>query len=267
MKALLQLLKEQYENKHLIWRLAAFEQKSKFRLHYLGAFWQLFSPLMQVVVFFVIFGLGIRQGQDVGDTPFFVYLMCGLIPWFFISPTVLQGSNSIHKKINMVSKMKFPVSVLPTITIAGNSVSFFVMLGILCIVLAIYSVFSGVYLLQLPYYFLCLYAFLYVFTIFSATLATVVRDYYQFLEAGMRMMFFLSPIIWAPDSMPERLLPILQLNPFYYILNGFRDSFIGGTWFFENITYMIYFWTVILLIGFLGATVFKKFKNSFVDYL
>src|SRR6476620_10322529 len=129
MKALLQLLKEQYENKHLIWRLAAFEQKSKFRLHYLGAFWQLFSPLMQVVVFFVIFGLGIRQGQDVGDTPFFVYLMCGLIPWFFISPTVLQGSNSIHKKINMVSKMKFPVSVLPTITIAGNSVSFFVMLA------------------------------------------------------------------------------------------------------------------------------------------
>ncbi len=128
--------------------------------------------------------------------------------------------------------MKFPVSVLPTITIAGNSISFFIMLGILCIVLAIYSVFSGVYLLQLPYYFLCLYAFLYVFTIFSATLATVVRDYYQFLEAGMRMMFFLSPIIWAPDSMDDRLLSVLQLNPFYYILNGFRDSFIGGTWFF-----------------------------------
>ncbi len=62
MKAVLQLLKEQYENKHLIFRLAAFEQRSKFQLHYLGALWQLFSPLMQVVVFFVIFGLGIRQG-------------------------------------------------------------------------------------------------------------------------------------------------------------------------------------------------------------
>lgn len=78
---------------------------------------------------------------------------------------------------------------------------------------------------------LCVYHF------FSATLATVVRDYYQFLEAGMRMMFFLSPIIWAPDSMDDRLLSVLQLNPFYYILNGFRDSFIGGTWFFLKISH------------------------------
>ncbi len=202
-----------------------------------------------------------------GDTPFFVWLLCGLIPWFFISPSILQGSNSIHQKIKMVSKMKFPVSVLPSIVIVGNSISFFVMLGVLCIVLAIYSIFSGVYLLQLPYYMLCLYAFLYVFSIFSATIATVVRDYYQLLQAGMRMLFFLSPIIWVPSAMPEYLQPILQLNPVYYILNGFRDSFIGGTWFFDNIPYMIYFWSGILLLAFVGAYVFNKFKNSFVDYL
>ncbi|WP_078394046.1 ABC transporter permease [Shouchella patagoniensis] len=267
MKAVLQLLREQYENKHLIFRLAAFEQRSKFQLHYLGALWQLFSPLMQVIVFFVIFGLGIRSGAPVGDTPFFVWLLCGLIPWFFISPTVLQGSNSIHQKIKMVSKMKFPVSVLPSIVIVGNSISFFVMLGVLCIVLAIYSIFSGVYLLQLPYYMLCMYAFLYVFALFSATIATVVRDYYQLLQAGMRMLFFLSPIIWVPSSMPEYLQPILQLNPLYYILNGFRDSFIGGAWFYEDIPYMIYFWAGILLLSFIGAYVFNKFKNSFVDYL
>ncbi|ALA53740.1 ABC transporter permease [Shouchella clausii] len=267
MKAVFQLLKEQYDNKHLIFRLAAFEQRSKFQLHYLGALWQLFSPLMQVVVFFVIFGLGIRQGKDVGDTPFFVWLLCGLIPWFFISPTVLQASNSIHKKINMVSKMKFPVSVLPSIVIVGNSISFFVMLGVLGIVLVIYSVFSGAYLLQLPYYLLCLYAFLYVFTLFSATIATVIRDYYNFLQAGMRMLFFLSPIVWVPASMPEKLLAILQMNPFYYIMTGFRDTFIGGRWFYEDLTYMAFFWSGILLIGFIGSHVFYKFKNSFVDYL
>lgn len=55
MKAVLHLLKEQYDNKHLILRLAAFEQRSKFLLHYLGALWQVFSPLMQVVVFFLLF--------------------------------------------------------------------------------------------------------------------------------------------------------------------------------------------------------------------
>lgn len=117
----------------------------------------------------------------------------------------------------------------------------------------------------LPALFICF--FLYVFTILSATLATVVRDYFQLLEAAMRMVFFLSPIIWVPSSMPASLLPILQLNPFYYIINGFRDSFIGGAWFFEDLTYMLYFWSGILILGFVGAHVFNKFKNSFVDYL
>ncbi|SDB87155.1 ABC transporter permease [Shouchella lonarensis] len=270
MRAILQLLKEQYTYRHLIFRLAVFEQRSKFQMHYLGGLWQFFNPVMQASVFFIIFGLGIRGGQPIDGTPYFIWFLCGFIPWFFLRPTILQGANSIHRKIWMVSKMKFPVSVLPSIVIVGNSLSFVVMLAILAIFLGIYSIFSGWYLLQLPYYLLCLYAFLYVFSLLSATLSTVVRDYYQLLEAGMRMLFFLTPIIWVPTTMAEKaewLLPFLHLNPFFYLLEGFRDTFIGRAWFFSDLSYMAFFWTGILVLAFIGTHVHLKFKNSFVDYL
>ncbi|MEK4566288.1 ABC transporter permease [Alkalihalobacillus sp. FSL R5-0424] len=267
MKNMLNVFKEQISNYQLILRLAGYEQRSKYQLHYLGMLWQLFSPLMQVFVFWAIFGLGIRQGEDVGETPFFVWLVIGLIPWFFISPTITKGSNSIYQNIRMVSKMKFPISVLPSIVIAANSISFFIMIGLLAIILFVNKINPGIYILQIPYYLICLFIFLYVFTLFSSTIATIVRDYYQLLQAGMRILFFLSPIVWVPYNMPNWMVSILQLNPLYYILEGFRDSLLGRGWFFENIIYLSYFWAGILILAFLGSYMHYKFKDSFVDYL
>ncbi|MEN0644772.1 ABC transporter permease [Alkalicoccobacillus gibsonii] len=264
---MLRILKEQYSNRRLILRLALHEQRSKYQLHYLGMLWQVFNPLMQVMVFWVIFGLGIRGGKDVGDIPFFVWLVIGLIPWFYINPTVLQGANSVHQKIRMVSKMKFPISVLPSIVIVGNGMSYLLMLGILGIILIVNQINPGLYILQLPYNFMTLFIFLYVFTLFSSTIATVIRDYYQLLQAGMRMVFFLTPILWVPNTMPDWLSPFLQLNPFYYIIEGFRDTFLGRAWFFENLAYMSYFWSGVLVLAFIGSYIHYKFKDSFVDYL
>lgn len=90
-----QVLKEQLDNRHLIFRLAAYELKSKYQMHYLGMLWQFLNPVLQISVFWFVFGIGIREGAPVGDTPFFVWLVLGLVPWFYISATVTQASNSV----------------------------------------------------------------------------------------------------------------------------------------------------------------------------
>jgi teichoic acid transport system permease protein len=56
-------------------------------------------------------------------------------------------------------------------------------------------------------------------------------------------------------------------NPIYYFIKGYRDTFLGGEWFFENMTYTGYFWFVMLILVFLGAFVFNKLKNEFSDIL
>ena len=101
-----QVIKEQFSNRHLILRLASYDIKSSYQMHYLGLLWQFINPISQVLVYWLVFGIGIRGGNPVGETPFFIWLVIGLIPWFFIAPTIIQGSNSVYAKVNMVSKMK-----------------------------------------------------------------------------------------------------------------------------------------------------------------
>lgn len=261
------ILKDQVTHFPLIVRLAIYEIKGKYQMHYLGILWQFLNPFIQVCVYWFVFGIGLRSGKPVGDTPFLIYLLLGLIPWFFISPTIVQGSNSIYSKINLVSKMKFPVNVLPTIIIVGNTFNFLIMLMILIVICYLYGVEFSVYLLQLPYYILCMYAFIYSVTILTSTISTLIRDFQLLIQSTMRLFFFMTPIFWSMDNFSEKYKTLIELNPFTYIVNGFRDSFLTGDWFYEDWSYMFYFWSLTFLLLFVGSIIHNNFKNKFVDYL
>ncbi|WML58603.1 ABC transporter permease [Neobacillus sp. PS2-9] len=267
MKAVLEVLKEQIVNFNLIYRLASYNTISKYQSHYLGAAWQFISPLLQISIYWFVFGLGIRGGHPVGDVPFFIWLLVGLIPWFFISSTVIQGSNSIYTKVSLVSKMKFPVSVLPSITIVGNSFNFIFMLLFLGIILVLYGVNPGIYILQLPYYLFCLYVLIFSVTLLFSTISTIIRDFQMVLQSLMRMMLYFLPILWDTSKLPKFAQDLLSLNPFYYIIVGFRSIFFTQTWFFEDWVYMSYFWVTTLLVLFIGALIHIKFRKQFVDYI
>lgn len=267
MSSILTLMKEQLVHLQLIFRIGLYETKSQYQMHYLGRIWQFLNPLILIGVYWVVFGLGIRGGSPVGETPFFLWLLAGLIPWLYISPTVAQASNSIHSKIAMVSKMNFPVSVLPTIKIFSNSISFFILLLTTICISILYENFSGFYFVQLPYYLFSMYILIYAITILTSSLSTIVRDVQNIVQAIMRIMFFLLPIVWNVESLPESLVTFLKLNPFYYLIEGFRHSLIGGEWFFDDITYTIYFWLLTMMILLIGSNVHLKFRSKFVDYL
>lgn len=269
-KPIRDVIKEQIEYRDLIFRMARFETKGMYQIHYLGTLWQFLSPAIQVAIYYIVFGIGLRGGGTIDDdVPFLVWLLCGLIPWFFISPTIVQGSNSVYQKVNMVSKMKFPVSLLPTIRIVGNSFQFMVLLGILFIIILFHGIYPSVYILQLPYYLIALYLFLFSFTLLSSTISTLVRDYQSLLQSMIRMLLYLSPILWNPEGelVPDWLADILKLNPFYYIIQGIRNSFLGGSWFFEDIIYTLYFWSFTFVLLYFGAKIHYRFRKDFVDYL
>jgi teichoic acid transport system permease protein len=267
MKLVFNILKEQVQHFPLIIRLSSYDIKSKYQMHYLGILWQLINPAFQVLIYWFVFGLGLRAGKPVGEIPYFIWILIGLIPWFFISPTLVQGSNSIYSRVNLVSKMKFPVSVLPTITLVGNSVTFFIMLLILGAILFLNHINPGIYLLQLPYYLFSLFALLFSIVLLCSTISAIIRDFQLVLQSVVRMLFFLTPILWDISHFSSTIQSILKLNPFLYIINGFRDTFLSQGWFYEDLVYMFYFWATTALILFIGALLHENFKNKFVDYL
>ncbi|MEH7274096.1 ABC transporter permease [Neobacillus vireti] len=260
-------MKEQFLHINLIIRLSLYELKGKYQMHYLGVLWQILNPFMLIGIYWFVFGLGIRGGAPVGETPFFLWLLSGIVPWIFINQAINQGSNSVHSKVNLVSKMKFPVSVLPTIKILGVSFSFFAMLLVTIIVLLLNGVFSGYYLLQLPYYLLCLYFLVFGLTLLLSTMTTIIRDIQNIVQSIMRIMIYMLPIVWNVDRLPDIFVDILKLNPFFYIIVGFRDTLIGGAWFFDDPAYSLYFWFISIFILLIGCSVHVKFRHKFVDYI
>ncbi len=270
MRFVLQILKEQLLHLNLILRICNYDLKSRYQMHYLGLIWEFITPAMKIIIYWVVFGLGIRGGEPINGTPYIVWLLVGLIPWLFISPSVIQGVNSVYVKINLVSKMKFPVSVLPTISVLSHAFNFLIMLVCLGIVLIILQINPGIHLLQLPYYLLCLFVFLISFTLLGSTISIIIRDFQTMLQSGMRLMFFLTPVFWDPSILAKSypaILTFLKLNPLYYLIEGFRATFLGEIWFFNDLVYTLYFWSITLFILFVGSFLHMRFRNKFIDYL
>ncbi|PAY14634.1 teichoic acids export ABC transporter permease subunit TagG [Bacillus sp. 7705b] len=275
MNALLRILKEQITSFPLILRLAAYETKSKYQMNYLGVLWQFLNPLIQMMAYWFVFGLGIRKSGPVetgaGEVPFIIWMLAGLIPWFFISPTILDGSNSVFKRIKMVAKMNFPISSLPSVAIVSNLFSYAIMMLIYIIVLLVNGVYPSLHWLQYFYYFFCMMAFMFSFSLFNSTISVLIRDYQFLLQAVTRLLFYMLPVVWditarLGQTHPE-LVKILKLNPLFYIIKGFRDSILDGQWFFQDLKYTIYFWLFTLLVLTVGSILHMKFRDRFVDFL
>ncbi|MHC5268039.1 ABC transporter permease [Enterococcus sp. LJL98] len=269
MKEIVMIFKEQFQSIGMIFRMSRYEDKATYQSHYLGLAWQILNPAIQVGIYYLVFGLGMNQGKEIEGVPYIVWMLIGITAWFYISSSILGASNSIHRQVGMVAKMKFPVSVLPTINIVSNLSSYFPMVGIVVFTLLALGGSPSIYWLQYFYYFFCMFLFLFAFGVLNATITVLIRDYHIFLQSVLRLLFYVSGPIWDIQnrSLPVWMVKILKLNPIYYIIEGFRDAFLGRAWFWEKTTYGLIFWGMVLILMILGTHLHMKFRAKFVDYI
>lgn len=266
------VLKEQFQNFGIIRRISKYEEKATYQSHYLGLVWQFLNPAIQIGIYYLVFGLGVNGGRSVDGVPFIIWMLIGIIAWFFINGSVLGASNSIYRQVGMVSKMKFPVSVLPSVNISSNLVSYRWMMVLLVGAMFLGGVTPTLYWLQYVYYFICMIAFLFAFGILNSTITVLIRDYHIMLQSIMRLLFYLSGAIWNIQTMAQfqgkdLVVRLLELNPIFYIINGFRDTFLSRQWFWESPGSMIFFWSVVGLLLILGSHLHMKFRARFVDFI
>ncbi|MGY3750668.1 ABC transporter permease [Vagococcus acidifermentans] len=266
------ILLEQFKNFGIITRISKYEEKATYQSHYLGLIWQFLNPAIQIGIYYLVFGIGVRRGQEVDGVPFIIWMLIGIIAWFFINSSILGGSNSIYKQVGMVSKMKFPVSILPTVNMASNFVSYRWMMLVLLVAMLGFGVMPTIYWLQYFYYFFCMIAFLFAFGILNSTITILVRDYHIMLQSVLRLLFYLSGSIMDVNNFVKGdrfawAARILELNPIYYIITGFRDSFLSKQWFWQKGTQTAFFWLLVFLLLCIGSHVHMKFRARFVDFI
>ncbi|MDZ5711297.1 ABC transporter permease [Jeotgalibacillus haloalkalitolerans] len=268
MKALWTVIKEQIDNFYLIQRLGLFEIKSTNNNNYLGFAWELINPGIQLLVFWFVFGYGIRENEGVDGVPFFLWLFAGLLIWFFVQPSILHGSKSIYTRIKMIAKMSFPTSAIPSFVMMSK---FYPHLALLAIAVVIFQ-FSGfpisVYYLQIPYFMFATIVFVFAINLITSTLATIIRDVQMIVQAVLRMLIYVSPILWVSFRLPEFVQVIMKINPLYYLIEGYRAAFFYQNWYFiEQWEYTLGFWTGMFVLLLIGSMIHVKFRNQLIDFL
>lgn len=263
--SIITIVKEQIDNFNLIRRLAKYEVKTANAEKKLGLIWELVNPALQIMIYWFVFGVGLRGNSEVDGVPFIVWLVAGLTPWFFINDAILRGSNSINTRLGMLVKMRFPLSVIPSYVIFSRIYQHFAMI-IIVIVLTFATLHKiPLSIIQLPYYLIATIAFVYSVALLLSTLITLVKDVHPLLQSILRMLFYVTPILWSINTFPEKFHGWLMLNPIMYLVEGYRSSLVSNEFFFSSPYYTLYFWGVTLLIFAIGAKIHLKFRNSFSE--
>jgi teichoic acid transport system permease protein len=267
MKAVMTVLKEQIENFYLVRRLSLYEIKSANKNNYLGMLWEILNPGIQIAIYWYIFGVAIRGGREVDGVPFFQWMLAGILVWFFANPAIIEGSKSIYTRVKIISKMNFPISVIPSYVIFSKLYPHIMLLGITIVLFQFMGQPINIYYLQLPYFLVATVIFLVALSLITSTLATIARDIQMVVQSVVRMLLYLTPILWASRALPDYAMEIMKLNPLYYLVNGYRAALLGQGWYIFEGNLFLYFWGFTLITIFVGSAIHVKFRRHFVDFL
>lgn len=260
------LLKETYQNREMILRLAKNDFMVKYAGSYFGMIWAFVQPMVTILLYWFVFQMGLRSGS-VGDTPFVLWLIAGLIPWFYFSEAVSSGTNSLVEYSYLVKKVVFNVSILPVVKVISALFVHAFFLVVMVVIFAAYGRYPDWYTIQLLYYFGCMFVLSLGLAYIASALMVFFRDLGQLINIFLQIGMWMTPIMWQYTMLPQNLQTIMKLNPMYYIITGYRDCLIDKVAFWQHSTWTLYFWFFAFAVLMVGMKLFNRLKVHFADVL
>jgi ABC-type polysaccharide/polyol phosphate export permease len=263
----LRLLQINVENSRRTYAMAQVTLTKRYSGSALGVAWALVKPIVFIAAYWFAVAVGLRGGQTMGSVPYILWLMPGIMPWFYISEALTVGGGAVRANSHFVTKMVYPVATLPVSEVLSL---YFVHLILMCFVTAMFVVTGfglSIYFLQLPYYMLCSLVFTVVISTMLSALTAISRDILQAVKAFITLLFWVTPILWSADKLPPGLKLFVLSDPIAYLIGGYRNSFVNQRWFFQDWQYTLYFWGVMAVMALLASFIFTKLEPEFADVL
>ncbi len=259
---------EQIKNIRKILYLSKIDLIRTYRGATLGWFWAIFKPAFAILVYYFTFVIGLKISKDIFGYPYFLWLTVGIVPWFFIRDILQQGVESIRKYHYLVTKVKFPVSIIPTFTTLSNFIIHIILMILVFACFFFSKVNLTIYIIQLPIYILLMLIFFNFLNLLLSTLSAISKDFCSFIKSFTTAIFWLSGIIYDISNIDIAWLKYLfYFNPVTFIVNGYRNCFIKQTWIFQEPLQLIIFIIMLLLMMILSIFTYKKVRKEIPDLL
>ncbi len=229
-------LRELWSYRELVWTLVVRDLKVRYKNSMLGFLWSLLNPLLLMLVFTVVFTVMLPSLE----TPRFpVFVLSALLPWNFFSSSVLSGVNAITGNGHLIKKVYFPREILVISSVLANLVNLLLALPVLFVLMAVMGVPFTPVLLYLPVIMFVQLIFTIGIVLILSTTNVFYRDVSVIMEVVMQAWFFLTPVFYSVDLLPEiatigtLVLPIRRLlyilNPMASIVASYRSVLYGFT--------------------------------------
>lgn len=262
---------EVFQNRKLIWKLAKNDFKTRYAGSYLGIVWAFVQPVITVLLYWFVFSVALpsRAVAVKGDIeiPYILWLIAGIVPWFFFSEALTNGTNALLEYNYLVKKVVFKISILPIIKIISALFVHVFFILFTLILFACYGFFPDMYTLQILYYSGCMFVFVLGLCYVTCSIIIFFRDLGQIISIALQVGIWATPILWNISTLGPKIRVLFKLNPMFYIVDGYRKALIDKTWFWEDFYSTAYFWILTLCMFALGAIVFKRLKVHFADVL
>lgn len=266
---------ELWQNRKLIWKLAKNDFKTRFAGSYMGKIWAFIQPVVTVLLYYFVFDVIFQNRSQLVasgvEAPYVMWLTAGLVPWFYFTEALTNGTNALIGYNYLVKKVVFKISILPIIKlIAATFIHVFFVAVMLIMHIAVYGYEPRWQLLQIIYYSLCMFLFTLALSYTTCAIVVFFRDLNQIINILLQIGMWATPILWDLGFLSgakEKYRIIFKLNPVFYVVNGYRNSLFGNTWFWQDFYSTVYFWIVTVVVFGIGCLIFKKLKPHFADIL
>jgi lipopolysaccharide transport system permease protein len=255
-------IKELVEYRDLFYFLVWREIKVLYAQTILGFSWAIIQPLIQIILFTIIFGKVAKIDTD--GIPYILFSTVAVIPWNYISNAMVQSSQSLVTGQHMLGKIYFPRLIFPLTPVLARLVDFGISMLIVLMVMLFYRVIPTWNLLLLPIFIIMMMLVPAGIGMWLAALAIRYRDVKHAMRFVVRMLMYTAPIVYSASAIPGNYRLLYSLNPIVQVIEGFRACLLGTPieWLYIFPGFLT---SSIIFVG--GAFYFRRMESVFVDVI
>lgn len=219
-RAVLKDLHAVWTHRALLFLWLSYNIQTRYNQRILGILWIILLPVATSLVIAFAFSQFMRI--DIG-VPFIAFYMSALLPYNFLSNNLFNSTGAVLSRVGIITQVYFPREILVFLPLGETLVDFVFAFAAMLVINLFSGIVPSIYFLYLP----LLFAVLAVMTIglmfLISAVTVVVRDIPQLLSVGLQLLFFLTPVIYPIEQVPERFRFLFLVNPLAPIIQGFRD--------------------------------------------
>ncbi len=242
----------------LVWR----DIKVLYAQTILGLSWAILNPLIQIIIFTIIFGNIAKLSTD--GVPYVLFSTIAVIPWTYMSDAMGKASQSLVTSQSMLGKIYFPRVIFPLTPILAKILDFLISLVIVVGVMIYYGVTPTLNILALPFFLLMMLIVPFGIGLWLSALAIRFRDVKFAMNFALKLLIYTAPVLYSASAVPEDYKLLYALNPIVSVIQGFRICLLGDPWDWQLIIPGAVT-GVLLLLG--GLAYFKRMEKVFVDVI